>query len=97
MRPLAEAITAGKVMDKVFVQKGLRGDLFRELRELLHNHGIPYQQVPEEKLNRITTRNHQGIIAFVSPIDFGDLQRYWLQHSSAVKHQSFCCSMESPM
>lgn len=73
MRPLAEAIAAGKVMDKVFVQKGLRGELFRELRELLSNHGIPFQQVPEEKLNRITSRNHQGIIAFVSPIDFGDI------------------------
>jgi 23S rRNA (guanosine2251-2'-O)-methyltransferase len=73
MRPLAEAIAASKTFDKVLVQKGLRGELFKEVRQLLQDNGIPFQLVPEEKLNRITSRLHQGIIAFLSPIEFGDV------------------------
>jgi 23S rRNA (guanosine2251-2'-O)-methyltransferase len=73
MRPLTEAIAAGSTFDKVLIQKGLRGDLFKEVRQLLQDHGIPFQLVPEEKLSRITPKMHQGIVAFVSPIEFGDL------------------------
>jgi 23S rRNA (guanosine2251-2'-O)-methyltransferase len=73
MRPLTEAIQSGKTMDKVMIQKGLKGELFKELRELLQQNGIPYQLVPEEKLQRLTSKVHQGVVAFVSPIEFGDV------------------------
>lgn len=74
IRPLIEAIHAGKEIDKILVQQGLKGELFGELKSLLAEHKFPQQIVPVEKLNRITRSNHQGIIAFVSPIAYGNLE-----------------------
>ncbi len=55
------------------VQKGLTGELFHEVRELVRTYNIPMQQVPIEKLNLLTKANHQGVVAFVSPIAFANL------------------------
>ncbi|HXC03270.1 MAG TPA: 23S rRNA (guanosine(2251)-2'-O)-methyltransferase RlmB [Bacteroidia bacterium] len=69
LRAIKEAVLSGKEFDRVFVQKGLKSDIFGELRRLLEDHKIPYQFVPAEKLNRVTNnRNHQGIVAFISHI-----------------------------
>lgn len=70
IRPLMEAIDAGKEIEKVLVQKGLKGDLFKDLLKLLKDREIPIQFVPIEKLNRLSRKNHQGVISFVSPIAF---------------------------
>ena len=67
---LPEAIEAGKQIDKVLIQKGLKSVTFKELFPLLKEHNIQQQNVPIEKLNRITKKNHQGVIAFLSPVDF---------------------------
>jgi 23S rRNA (guanosine2251-2'-O)-methyltransferase len=60
-------------VDKVFVQKGLKGDLFFQLDKLLREHSISTSFVPIEKLNRLTKKNHQGVVAQISPIDFHEL------------------------
>lgn len=73
IRPLMEAIEAGKEIEKVLVQQGNKGHLSQELKLLLQRHAIPVQSVPIEKLNTISRQNHQGVIAFVSPISFGNL------------------------
>lgn len=70
IRPLMEAIDSGKEIEKVLIQKGLKSDLFRELLKLLNDRMVPYQHVPPEKLNRLSRKNHQGVISFVSPITF---------------------------
>lgn len=70
LRPIMEAIEAGKTIDKLFVQKGLQGDIFSELRKLIKDYEIPTQYVPIEKLNRLTRKNHQGVFAFLSPVEF---------------------------
>lgn len=74
IRAVIEAINSGKTIDKVFLQKGLRGDLFGELEQLLRQHHISSSYVPIEKLNRLTQKNHQGVVAQISPIDFYDLE-----------------------
>jgi 23S rRNA (guanosine2251-2'-O)-methyltransferase len=69
LRAVKEAVSSGKEFDKVFVQKGLKSDIFGELRKVLEDNKIPYQFVPTEKLNRLTNnRSHQGIVAFISHI-----------------------------
>lgn len=73
LRPLQEAIAAGKEFDKVLLQRGLQGDVALQVKALLQQEQIPYQLVPVEKLERITSKNHQGIIAFVSPLSYGNL------------------------
>ncbi len=74
LRPVIEAINAGKEVEKVLIQTGLRSELFHDLRVLLAQNSIPYQFVPVEKLNRITQKNHQGIIAYISSITYGDIE-----------------------
>lgn len=70
IRPVIEAITAGRQIDKVFIQKGLKGEHFAELYALIKKEDIPSQHVPLEKLNRLTRKNHQGIAAFISAVSF---------------------------
>ena len=74
LRPVIEAIEAGKTIDKIFVQKGLQGEIFSELRKLITEYEITVSYVPVEKLNRFTGKNHQGVYAFVSPIEFDSIE-----------------------
>lgn len=75
IRAVIEAINSGKEIDKVLLKKG-QGDLSKEVFDLIREHQIPFQFVPIEKLNRITRKNHQGVIAFVSPVTFYDIENY---------------------
>ena len=68
-----EAVHAGKDLDKVLIRRGAGSDLFRKLLAALSKTDVPVQQVPVEKLNRITGKNHQGVIAFLSEIPFVDI------------------------
>lgn len=73
LRAVIEAVKSDKIIDKILIKRGLQGDLFLEMNELIKEFDINTQVVPEEKLNRITRKNHQGIIAFISPVPFYDL------------------------
>ena len=72
-RPVLEAIRSGKTIDKILFQKGLKGELFRELFFIVRQNGIPFQYVPVEKINQFTRANHQGVLAFVSAIEYQDI------------------------
>ncbi|HCD88486.1 MAG TPA: 23S rRNA (guanosine(2251)-2'-O)-methyltransferase RlmB, partial [Algoriphagus sp.] len=72
-RAVMEAIHAGKELDKVLVQKELNNDLIKELLQLCKGSGLPVVRVPEAKLNRITRKNHQGVIAQTSAIAYASL------------------------
>ncbi len=69
-RAVIEGINNGRTVDKILVRKGLNNALYQQLLTLVRQYRIPVQQVPVEKLNRITGKNHQGVIALVSPIEF---------------------------
>lgn len=72
-RAVFEAVEAGRDIEKVLVQKDARNDQIRKLIGSLNNRKIPITQVPLEKLNRITRKNHQGVICFLSPIQYASL------------------------
>ncbi|SFC82495.1 23S rRNA (guanosine(2251)-2'-O)-methyltransferase RlmB [Algibacter pectinivorans] len=74
IRAIIEAVNAGETIDKVFLQKGERGELFGELESLLNKKSINKSYVPVEKLNRLTKNNHQGAVAQISPIEFHDME-----------------------
>jgi len=78
MRPVIEAIAAGKEIDKLMLQQGLKGELVPELRKLINENNIPYQYVPIEKLNRLVRGNHQGVVCFVSPVIFQPIENLLL-------------------
>ncbi len=70
IRPLMEALDSNKEIEKVFLQKGVGAKAFHALMPILREREIPFQVVPVEKLNRITRKNHQGVVAYVSPVTF---------------------------
>jgi len=73
VRSIIEAIRSGKSVNKVLLQKGLKGDLVKELLQLLHTEKVPIQRVPIQKLNGLVKKNHQGVIAIVSPVAYHQL------------------------
>ena len=74
IRAVMEAVDAGKELEKVFIRKDLGGDLARELIEKLRVRTIPVQRVPQEKLNRLTQKNHQGVVAFAASIEYQHIE-----------------------
>lgn len=73
-RAVIEAIRSGKEIESLYVQRGVGGGLISELKELLAEFNITAQQVPVEKLNRLTMKNHQGVVAFISPIIYQKIE-----------------------
>ncbi|MHC5202850.1 23S rRNA (guanosine(2251)-2'-O)-methyltransferase RlmB [Myroides sp. LJL119] len=74
IRAILEAIEAGKDIDKVFIQKDASGELMSSLLKTLKKNNINFSYVPIEKLNRLTSKNHQGAIASISPIGFVSIE-----------------------
>jgi 23S rRNA (guanosine2251-2'-O)-methyltransferase len=74
LHPVTEAIKSGKEIDRVLFKKGLQGAFSAELLQLVRQYDIPFQFVPQEKLDRITRKNHQGVIALVTEISYQTLE-----------------------
>jgi 23S rRNA (guanosine2251-2'-O)-methyltransferase len=72
IRAILEALQAGKELDRVYAQQGLKGSLFRELEAALKKSGVRLSYVPKERMARLTRENHQGVIAQLSPIAYRD-------------------------
>jgi 23S rRNA (guanosine2251-2'-O)-methyltransferase len=70
IRPVIEMLDEGKIPEKVYIQKGLTGPLFQQLFQKVREKEVSFQMVPVEKLNRITNKNHQGIVAQVAMIEY---------------------------
>lgn len=74
LHPVEEALLEHKDIDKIMVSRDEKKSDFVEIKKLARQNGIYVQDVPKEKLNRITRKNHQGIIAFTSPIEFQNIE-----------------------
>ncbi len=70
IRPVIEAIEAGKELDKILIKKELSGELAKELFTAMKGTQIPLTRVPVEKLNRLTMKNHQGVVAYLSSVTY---------------------------
>jgi 23S rRNA (guanosine2251-2'-O)-methyltransferase len=70
-----EALRAGKEIEKILMKKDLMGDVLREVLKAAREREIPYQFVPTEKLDRVTQKTHQGVIAFISEIEYQKLEQ----------------------
>jgi len=74
LRPVIEAIESGKEIEKVFIQTNLTSAVAKDLQRLIRENNIQYQYVPLEKLKRITSKNHQGVVAYVSEIAYQKIE-----------------------
>lgn len=74
IRPIAEAIQSGRQIEKLYIKKGAEGQLMTEFKDLCWRYKIRWQEVPVEKLNRMTNGNHQGVVAQMAAIEYVALQ-----------------------
>jgi 23S rRNA (guanosine2251-2'-O)-methyltransferase len=70
LRPVIEAIKAGKQIDRLLIKQGLQGALYHELMTEVKTHNIVYQIVPVERIEIVTRKNHQGVLAWLSVIEY---------------------------
>lgn len=70
IRPVAEAIESHKQIERLYIRKGAEGQLMTDLRDLCVRHRLRWQEVPVEKLNRLTRGNHQGVVAQIAAIEY---------------------------
>jgi 23S rRNA (guanosine2251-2'-O)-methyltransferase len=70
LRPVIEAIKAGRQIDRLLVKQGLHGALYHELMTEVRKNNIAYQIVPVERIELVTRKNHQGVLAWLSIIEY---------------------------
>jgi len=70
LRPVIEAVKAGKQIDRILIKQGLQGSLYHELMVEVRKNNIVYQIVPLERIELVTRKNHQGVLAWLSLIEF---------------------------
>ena len=88
IRAIMESILSGKEIDKVMLQKGINNPLIRELTQKAREHHVPVSYVPQEKLNRLTKKNHQGAVAFISSVQYASLDNV-IQETYSAGNEPF--------
>ncbi|MCF6365119.1 MAG: 23S rRNA (guanosine(2251)-2'-O)-methyltransferase RlmB [Bacteroidales bacterium] len=73
-RAVIEAVNSDKQIEKVLVTRSNDNELQKELLQVLKKHKILFQFVPIQKINKITRKNHQGVLAFISPVNFYNIE-----------------------
>ncbi|MCF6296788.1 MAG: 23S rRNA (guanosine(2251)-2'-O)-methyltransferase RlmB [Flavobacteriaceae bacterium] len=75
LRAIIEAINASQEIEKIYLQKEIKGVLALELNALIKENKISSSYVPIEKLNNLSkNKNHQGAVAKISSISFTNLE-----------------------
>src|SRR5438309_1216964 len=77
IRPVMEAVEAGKEIERIFINREGTGEQLKELKKMLRNHSVIWQEVPVEKLNRLMPRrnmNHQDVVCFISHISYAPVE-----------------------
>lgn len=74
IRTVIEAVKSGQHLERVFIQKNLNSDLYKELMVELHQTTTPISKVPSERINKFTRKNHQGVVALISPVQYHTLE-----------------------
>lgn len=74
IHPVIEALDSGKEIEKIYLKKGVSNEALAGIKRTLKGRRIPFQEVPQEKLNRLTRKNHQGVVALLSPIEYSNIE-----------------------
>lgn len=89
IRAVIEAINADREINKIVIQKGIQKELFFELKEAIAGKNYFIQYVPTEKLDRLTDKNHQGVVAYLSPKEYVDFEPLVDQFVESKEKASF--------
>lgn len=76
IRPIIEAINDNKSINKVFIRQSDNLSYnHSKLISILKEKNIPFSFAPKEKFNKIDAKNHQGVMALISPIDIINIEQ----------------------
>ncbi|KGN88738.1 RNA methyltransferase [Porphyromonas crevioricanis] len=70
IHPVLEGLLAGNELDRIYIKRAMRNEEINRIKTLAHKRSIPVLSVPVEKLDRMTSKNHQGIVAILSTIEY---------------------------
>ncbi|HNP95729.1 MAG TPA: 23S rRNA (guanosine(2251)-2'-O)-methyltransferase RlmB [Cyclobacteriaceae bacterium] len=73
-RAVIEAIKAGREIEKIFIQTGLNNDLVKELISIAREKSISLSFIPQQKLNKLSNKNHQGVVCMLSVVQYSKLE-----------------------
>ena len=71
--PVLEMLQQGELFEQILLQKGIELSFIREVKGLASPLNIPVHLVPKEKMQRITMKNHQGVIGFTAWVDYREM------------------------
>tara|TARA_Y100000589_G_scaffold170458_1_gene161944 strand:- start:1541 stop:2284 length:744 start_codon:yes stop_codon:yes gene_type:complete len=74
IHPILEGLESGENFDKILILNSLRTPQAKEIISIAKEKGVTVNKVPQQKLDRITRKNHQGIIGFIAPIEFQQIE-----------------------
>ncbi len=77
--PVIEALKAEKVFEKILLQQGAFSDEISAIKTLARQSNVPVQFVPPQKLRTITAKNHQGVVGFLSLIQYYSVEDVMLK------------------
>ena len=89
IHPLREALTEGKSIEKVFVNRDMTGAAWQSLAAELRRQGIPIKYVPKIKLDKMYKGVHQGVVALVAPVDFIPMEALIARALEQTPHPAF--------
>ena len=90
IRAVLEAIKANENIDKIFIQTGLKGQLYQELDKEIKKTKVSVSYVPQEKLNKLSKENHQGVVAKIAPISFWEIDKLAAVNARDVGRELHC-------
>ena len=74
IRPVMEAVESGKEIERIFINRQSTSAQMKHLKQVLRDHNIDWQEVPVEKLSRLTKSNHQDVICYISQISYAPVE-----------------------
>jgi 23S rRNA (guanosine2251-2'-O)-methyltransferase len=76
LRPVLEALKADKAFEKILIREGKVSDLLYQIIDSAKRKNITLDRVPAERLDRLAKNgNHQGVVAFLSVVEYSDLEK----------------------
>jgi 23S rRNA (guanosine2251-2'-O)-methyltransferase len=72
--PVVEALNSGVAIEKIFLLRSASGEDISTIKRLATQLNIPLAQVPQEKLDRFTKAQHQGVVALAGLLQYVELQ-----------------------
>jgi 23S rRNA (guanosine2251-2'-O)-methyltransferase len=74
IHPVAEALRAGRPLDRILIAKGLAGPRVQEIIDLSRQHSVPVRFEPRPAIDRLAgSAAHQGVVALGAAKQYAEL------------------------